>query len=139
MNEGAAAGSGLAQFENQRYLNLETYRQSGEGVKTPLWFVLDGGTLYIRTGGDSWKVKRMRANPQVSVVPSDSRGNPAGSWVPAAAELVADQARTQQVIAQLNNKYGVQGRLFDLFGRVRGGQLATWAIRVNERGAGDPQ
>lgn len=39
----------LQQFENQQFLNLETFRKNGIGVKTPVWFVQDGETLYVRT------------------------------------------------------------------------------------------
>lgn len=27
-------------FERRHYLNIETFRKNGQGVKTPLWFVL---------------------------------------------------------------------------------------------------
>ena len=37
------------QLKQQQYLNLETFRKSGVGVKTPVWFVQDGDTLYVRT------------------------------------------------------------------------------------------
>ncbi|MGH7410946.1 MAG: hypothetical protein ACREJ6_07830 [Candidatus Methylomirabilis sp.] len=40
----------LAQFSRQRYVNLETYRRNGQGVRTPLWFVEDRGVLYMLTG-----------------------------------------------------------------------------------------
>jgi hypothetical protein len=34
-------------------------------VKTPVWFVLHDGALYVYTEADSWKVKRVRNNPRV--------------------------------------------------------------------------
>lgn len=43
----------LARFENQQFMNLETFRKNGEGVKTPVWFVLDNNIIYVRTGKDS--------------------------------------------------------------------------------------
>ena len=39
----------LKQFEGQSFLNLETFRRNGSGVKTPVWFTQDGQTLYVRT------------------------------------------------------------------------------------------
>ena len=39
----------LAQFLNQKYINLETYKKSGQAVHTPVWFVQDNGVLYVRT------------------------------------------------------------------------------------------
>jgi PPOX class probable F420-dependent enzyme len=60
---------GLKQFTKQSYLNLETFRKNGEGVRTPVWFWEDGGVLYVRTEDGSGKVKRARRNPQVRVTP----------------------------------------------------------------------
>lgn len=40
----------LARFENQQFMNLETFRKNGEGVKTPVWFVLDNNIIYVRSG-----------------------------------------------------------------------------------------
>jgi hypothetical protein len=36
-------------FSRQRYLVLETYRKNGDGVQTPVGFVLEGATVLIRT------------------------------------------------------------------------------------------
>jgi PPOX class probable F420-dependent enzyme len=55
--------SALQQFEKQQYLNLETFRKNGDGVKTPIWFVQAGEKLYVRTGGESGKVKRIHNHP----------------------------------------------------------------------------
>jgi PPOX class probable F420-dependent enzyme len=128
MNNENKTISPLQQIENQAYINLETYRKNGEGVKTPVWFVQDGHTIYVRTGEDSWKVKRLQSNPQASIVPSTSTGSPLGDWVAATAELIMDDAKAQEVNKLFNNKYGLQKRLFDLVGRVRGYKLATLAI-----------
>ena len=64
----------LGQFVRQEYLNLETFRKNGEGVKTPVWFVEDNGKLYVRTVADSAKVKRLRRNAQVRVTPCQADG-----------------------------------------------------------------
>lgn len=37
----------LAQFANQRYLNLESFKGDGTSVQTPVWFAEDNGVLYI--------------------------------------------------------------------------------------------
>ncbi len=34
-----------AQFDGQNYISLETFRKSGLGVKTPVWFVLHDGPV----------------------------------------------------------------------------------------------
>ena len=131
MNSEVVQRTDLSQFENQAYMNLETYRKNGEGVKTPVWFVQDGGTFYVRTGEDSWKVKRLRSNPQASIVPSTSTGSPIGEWVNVTIELVEDETVAQEVNQMFNRKYGFQKRFFDLMGRIRGYKLATLVISAN--------
>jgi PPOX class probable F420-dependent enzyme len=48
------------QLTQQQYINLETFRKNGVGVKTSVWFVQDGDTIYVRTVANSGKVKRIR-------------------------------------------------------------------------------
>jgi len=122
----------LQQFENQAYLNLETYRKNGEGVKTPVWFVQSDNTFYVRTGEDSWKVKRLRNNPRASIVPSNNSGGPLGQWLTVTAELVEDEKLAQEVNQMFNRKYGMQKRFFDLMGRIRGNKLVTLVISANQ-------
>lgn len=132
MNANVESDAALQEFEKQAYMNLETYRKNGDGVKTPLWFVLDGQALYVRMGQDSWKVKRLHNNPQVSIVPSNSTGQPLGDWVAATGELVQDALLAQEINEKFKRKYGLQKRFFDLMGRVRGDQLATLVITISE-------
>ena len=120
----------LALFDNQSFFNLETFRKDGSGVKTPLWFANIDGALYIRTGADSWKVKRLRAQPQVRITPSDSRGNPSGPWVDAQATIVDDPAMKKRVEQAFAKKYGLQKRLFELMSRLRGG-ATTGTVRID--------
>ena len=78
----------LAQFYNRKYVNLVTYRRSGTAVSTPMWFVEEDGVLYVRTPAKSGKVKRLRNDSHVRVVPSDGRGNPKGAWVDGRARIM---------------------------------------------------
>lgn len=118
----------VVQFERQSYLNLETFKRSGQGVKTPVWFAQEGATLYVRTGAESGKVKRVRNNGRARVVPSDAQGQPLGEWVEAAARLVeADEA--ERANRMVTRKYGAMKVGFDLMNRLQG---RTWAtIRVD--------
>lgn len=121
----------LAQFDRQKYLNLETFRKSGVGVKTPVWFVEQDGVLYVRTVADSGKVKRIRNNGQVRIVPCKSRGEALGEWAEARAELVnADKA--EQVNSLLKRKYGLLKSMFDLMGRSSKAEPATIAIYLEQ-------
>jgi PPOX class probable F420-dependent enzyme len=106
--------------DRDRYLSLATYRASGAEVATPVWFASVGGTLYVFTGGDSGKVKRLRRSPRARVAPCDSRGTLRGPWQDATARLVTDPAAIRRAEAALRTKYGWQKRLLDLGSRLTG-------------------
>lgn len=122
----------IKEFEKQKYINLETFRKNGEGVKTPVWFVEEDTVLYTRTIYDSWKVKRLKRNPQIKVVPSDSRGGELGTWQEGEAYVVEDAAIAAHINKLFNKKYGLFKRGFDLMGKVRGDKLITVRINVSE-------
>jgi PPOX class probable F420-dependent enzyme len=103
---------GFAAFEGQKYLNLETFKKSGEGVKTPVWFAAEPSAkldsneakLYLYTIGVSGKVKRIRNNGRVRIAPCDMKGRVLGDWVEARAEIVTgDEAEYGMKL--LNKKY----------------------------------
>jgi len=116
------------QFKNQNYINLETFRKNGEGVKTPVWFVQEGEILFVRTEADSGKVKRLRNNPKVRVAPCTATGELHGDWVDATAVMV-DGDETDKVNRLLNKKYG----LFKLFFDVRAKLLRLKGVPVTLR------
>jgi uncharacterized protein len=110
--------NGLSQFAHQQYLNLETYRKTGTPVATPVWFAEEHGTFYIYSLAHAGKVKRIRNNSQVRIVPCDVRGHPTGAWVDAQARILDARgaARGHQL---LNQKYGWMKRIGDAFSRLR--------------------
>src|SRR4029077_7781061 len=83
----------LAQFEDQKYISLETFKKNGEGVKTPVWFVLHNDALYVYTEADWWKVKRIRNNPRGRVAVCNVRGRVRGPWLEATASIVEGDER----------------------------------------------
>lgn len=119
----------LAQFANQQFLNIETFRKNGRGVQTPVWFVEDEGTLYVRTGDVSGKVKRIRNNPRVRVMPCDVRGRPKGEWMDGTARF-ADAAETKRVGDLLTRKYGFQKVMFEAMSKLQSRRYTVIAINV---------
>jgi PPOX class probable F420-dependent enzyme len=112
--------SRLSQFEGKPFLNLETFRRNGQGVKTPVWFTQDGQAFYVRTVAGSGKVKRVRNNGTVRIVPCEANGTPTGEWVAAHAVEVTDEATAKLVAGLLEKKYGaVQVRSFAALTAVR--------------------
>jgi PPOX class probable F420-dependent enzyme len=87
------ADSTFAGFGAHKYLSLETFKKNGQGVKTPVWFVLHNGILYVYTEADSWKVKRIRNNPRVRVALCTIRGRVIGPWVDGTASIIEGDER----------------------------------------------
>jgi len=94
----------LAQFDGQKYISVESFKKNGDGVKTPVWFVLQNGVFYVYTEADSWKVKRIRHNPRVRVAVCNVRGTVKGPWLEATAAIIeGDERRTADKL--LDRKY----------------------------------
>ena len=117
-------------FENQNYLNIETFRRNGQGVRTPVWFVEDGGEIFIRTGANSGKVKRIRNNPDVQLAPCKADGTVIGEWIPAKGREIADPETDKRVDQLLGKKYGIQKNLFAWMSRLRGDQYTVLKIEL---------
>jgi len=119
----------LQQFTGKQYINLETYRKNGEGVRTPVWFWQTDSLIYVRTVDGSGKVKRARRNPQVRLAPCKVDGTPVGEWVEGEARFL-DAAEAERVNQGLKKKYGLLKTLFDLFGNSAKTPSATLEIRL---------
>lgn len=115
----------FAALEKQSYLNLETFRKNGTGVRTPVWFAADpttdirsaGAKLYIYTIENTGKVKRVRNNPLVRIAPCGRTGDLKGEWIDANATIVkgAEADRGSKLLTQ---KFFLK-RIFDLFAMFR--------------------
>ena len=119
----------LKQFEKQQYLNIETFRKNGQGVKTPVWFVQDGEALQVWTQAGSGKAKRIRNNGMVRVAPSTASGEPTGEWMDAQAQTNESLEAIKHVEKLMQKKYGVMFYIFGFVGKMRGGTNYT-AIKI---------
>ena len=106
----------LAQFGEQKYISLETFKKNGQGVKTPIWFVLHRDAFYVYTEADSWKVKRIRNNPRVRVAVCNFRGDIKGPWLDATASLVEGDERLA-ADKLLDRKYFLK-KVFNVLARM---------------------
>src|SRR5215467_7132750 len=77
-----------APIQGQKYISLTTFRKTGAGVATPVWFGEEDGKLYVMTRADMGKTKRVRNNPQVKLAPCTMRGKVTGPEFPATARLM---------------------------------------------------
>ncbi len=119
----------LKPFEKQQYLNIETFRKNGQGIKTPVWFVQDGETLRVWTQAGAGKSKRIRNNGTVRIAPCTSSGQLLGEWQDARAKTDESPEAIKHVTKLMQKKYGIMFNIFGFVGRMRGGAKYT-AITV---------
>jgi PPOX class probable F420-dependent enzyme len=108
----------LKEFEKHRYISVETYRKDGRAVRTPVWFVSDGSSLYIRTYDDSGKVKRIRKNKRVRAAPCSFEGAVLGNWLEFEPGFTGeeDEPRLKKMFSA---KYGMQFKFTSFLARLR--------------------
>ena len=102
-----------------RYVRLSTFRRSGKAVPTPVWFARVGENLYVVTGRNTGKAKRIRNTPGVALAASDFRGRPKGSDLRAVARLTGEQ-KGGVADRALRSKYGWQYGVFEFVERLLG-------------------
>jgi PPOX class probable F420-dependent enzyme len=107
-------------LDSARYVSLLSFKRDGSEAKTPVWAASVDGKIGIYTGADSYKVKRIRRNPQVRVARCDARGNVLGPWHEGTCAIVEDPAQKARILAALLQKYGWQARILNFFAAVSG-------------------
>ena len=86
---------------------MTTFRRSGVGVATPLWFVRDGDRLLLRTIAESGKVKRLRNDARVRLAACTWEGELTGSSIEATGRVIEpDDPVTDHADRLLDHKYG---------------------------------
>ena len=87
-----------------KYVSLTTFRRDGTPVSTPVWFVAENGNLLVETDRNSYKVKRIRRNDNVTVAACNATGRIAGEVVPAHAAILPAE-ELPRVERLLHRKY----------------------------------
>jgi len=104
------------EISNAKYLLLTTFTKDGRPKPTPIWAAPDGNRLLVITEEGSWKVKRIRNTPRVTLAVCDMRGNPKSEAIDAAATIL-DKSQTGLVYDAIGKRYGLVGRVFNLFSK----------------------
>lgn len=117
---------------DETYVNLETFKVDGTGVRTPVWVAPLDDTLVVFTDGTSYKVRRIRRNSRVRVAACDVRGGNNGPWSEGICVVMDDGAREARAYEALREKYGWQMRVVDLVSWLGGriGRRAVLEIRL---------
>ncbi|CAN5576062.1 PPOX class F420-dependent oxidoreductase [soil metagenome] len=111
----------FAEISAAEFILLTTFTKDGRPKPTAVWAAPDEkGRLVVITVEKSWKVKRIRHTPRVTLAICDRAGKPKSEAIEATA-AVLDKSETGAVYDAIAKRYGLLGKAFNLFSKLRGG------------------
>jgi hypothetical protein len=120
----------FAEVARARYILLTTFTKDGRPKPTPIWAAPDGDRLLVITEEDSWKVKRIRNTPRVTLAACDVRGTPKSEAVDATATIL-DKSHNGAVYDAIGKRYGLIGKVFNVFSKyLRNGMAKNVGLEL---------
>ncbi|GFG95726.1 PPOX class F420-dependent oxidoreductase [Mycobacterium timonense] len=110
----------FADLAKAQYILLTTFTKDGRPKPTPIWAALDQDRLLVITQEKSWKVKRIRNTPRVTLATCTMNGRPTSEAAEGTA-VILDKSQTGAVYDAIGQRYGIAGKVFNLFSKLRGG------------------
>ena len=107
------------EIKSEKYISLETYRKNNQSVKTPVWFVVKDGLLYVVTRSQTGKVKRLRNNLNVKFALCTMKGKITGEWVSGTVKIL-DENQTKDVVKMRDKKYGFMAKIAKFLSKSKG-------------------
>ncbi len=111
----------FSSLKSEKYVNLETKRKNGTAIATPVWFAVDGDTVYVISEADAGKLKRIRNNPSVRLAACSFDGKQIrGEWIEGTATIIEGQEAARGD-GLLDQKYWMKrvGNLFQRWKKPR--------------------
>ncbi|MBS9535027.1 PPOX class F420-dependent oxidoreductase [Mycobacterium sp. M1] len=121
----------FAELARSDYLLLTTFTKDGRPKPTAVWAAADGDRLLVITQENSWKVKRIRNTPRVTLAACDVRGRAKGAAIEATA-AVLDKSHNADVYDAIARRYGLIGRVFNFFSKLRGGMTTNVGLELTD-------
>jgi PPOX class probable F420-dependent enzyme len=119
----------FAEVAKSEYILLTTFTKDGRPKPTAIWAVPDGDRLVVITQEKSWKVKRIRNTPRVTIATCDRSGNPKGEAVEAIATIL-DKSANGATYDAIGKRYGLLGKAFRFFSKLRGGMKNNVTVEL---------
>jgi PPOX class probable F420-dependent enzyme len=113
-----------------QYILLTTFTKDGRPKPTAIWAANKDERLLVITGANSWKVKRIRNTPRVTLAICDRGGHPKSEAIEATATIL-DKSQTDLVYDAIGSEYGFVGKLFNLFSKLRGGVANNVGVELH--------
>ena len=86
--------------------------------------------LIAITQEQSWKVKRIRNTPRVTIAECDRGGKPKGEAVEATAAILPQVRQRRKTYDAIGKRYGLIGKTFNVFSKLRGGMTKNVTIEL---------
>ena len=103
-----------------QYILLTTFTKDGRAKPVPIWAAADGDRLLVITEAKSWKIKRIRNTPRVTLATCTMSGRPTSEAVEGTAAIL-DKSQTATVYDAIGRRYGIVGKVFNFVSKLRGG------------------
>ena len=119
----------FADVAKAKYILLTTFTKDGRPKPTAIWAAPHADSLVAITQEKSWKVKRIRNTPRVTIAECDRGGRPKGEAVEATATIL-DKAANGATYDALGRRYGLIGKTFNMLSKLRGGMTNNVTIEL---------
>lgn len=120
----------IRNLDSKKYIALETFKKNNQPVKTPVWFVIHNGMIYVITRDKTGKVKRLKNNSNVRIAPCTLFGKVIGDWGAGNAKFVTDE-EFKKALELRKRKYGVMDTIARFASRKKG-TLIVFSIKLQE-------
>lgn len=123
---------------DERYVSLTTFKRDGRGVASAMWAANDGPHIVIWTPSESWKVRRLRHDPRVTLQACTASGKVRANEpeLSGTAEIIAEPHEVARVAALIKSKYGWAFRVVTLLEAVIArGRKPRVALRITPSAA----
>src|ERR1700727_3590221 len=117
----------------EKFVSLTTFKKDGSAVASPMWIGRDGDDLFFWTPVDSWKAKRARNNPRVTLVPCSRGGKVREGATPVdgVAEVITEPAIVERLAGVIRRKYGFEFVIVTFIERILArGKKARLILRI---------
>jgi len=119
----------FADVAKSDYILLTTFTKDGTPKPTAIWAAPQGDGLVAISQEKSWKVRRIRNTPRVTIAVCDRSGNREGEAVEANATILEKSANGATYDA-IGERYGLLGKTFNVFSKLRGGMKNNVSIEL---------
>ena len=116
------------------YVAFTSYRKDGTPVTTPVWIAPSDGKLYFISETDTFKVKRVRKNSDVTLQPCSVRGKiDEGAPIVEGTAVLLTSADTPRIRKILNRKYGILARISGIAASLTSSSESRTPIEISPR------